>query len=715
LTLVERERIADIKEEIRLGASGAVDKRTAARAGHLLGADAVVVGAITVVGEALRIDARVVATGSGEVLAAAHADGKIETFFEVEATVARELLKALGAVLTPIARMRLGKPATRSLQAALAYGSALDASDRGDAAAARIALAEAVAADPDFAAAKERLAKLERRLDALERRTAEVEVAGGRILKPTSALDHLHNATLADERGERAQALADLRHVLKERPWAVAALTLWAKSTADDSQIAAAARPLAAALRAIAAADVAAAQLTERFTVHEQPTTAEQRAGAWIRLLALDALAHRCAAGAKPHCLAAEERSERAALALWLANTPQDRAVFPRQDDVRAAETHLLAARARGNADVVAHAAVGGPASTFRRATLLARPVAVATPERVGRSMPWLSLQVRVMDAGSRAVNAVLRIGDGAGVRTLRLALVPVIPSPWGEEAGLFAAPLPQAFAQACRPQDKMRVAIDRIDPRGQRRATDLVVPAPRVWGGNWRALGAGVGRNIANTYPMHGVRLAVLGSGARKAASFRILVNAAASVWATVAHVAELDRDDDAAISWSPLWGGVAGPLASGAAQLRHTDDGGHSAGLILPLVVLYADAPIALGSARVVRRFERDGSWHYDTAARAGWMDGGLDGSAAPLDIDVTVAALLAAGRVDLASLALDEAATGSGSPSRRMPPRWLCCSRPRWPENRRLRRRPSDLRRRRPPSQCLASRASWPMRRR
>jgi len=70
LLLVERARLSEVMGEIKLGQSGAVDASSAPEIGRLADAQALVIGSASDLGDRYRVDARIVATESGETLAA---------------------------------------------------------------------------------------------------------------------------------------------------------------------------------------------------------------------------------------------------------------------------------------------------------------------------------------------------------------------------------------------------------------------------------------------------------------------------------------------------------------------------------------------------------------------------------------------------------------------------------------------------------------------
>ncbi len=68
IRLVEREKLEALLEEMKLGASGAIDARTAARIGNLLGAQVITVGTFTKIGKAFRLSIRLIRTETGVII-----------------------------------------------------------------------------------------------------------------------------------------------------------------------------------------------------------------------------------------------------------------------------------------------------------------------------------------------------------------------------------------------------------------------------------------------------------------------------------------------------------------------------------------------------------------------------------------------------------------------------------------------------------------------
>lgn len=171
-TLVERERVGDLLDEITLGANGYIDPATAAKAGKGLGAELVLVGTWSVIGETFALDARVVEVTTGKIVLASDAQGPISDFVAVEKELVEELLGGLGVSLTTADRRRLMVEApTESFDALTRYAEGLAREDQGRLAEARAAYEAAVAADPAFDLANLQLSRLR---GTIERARADV-------------------------------------------------------------------------------------------------------------------------------------------------------------------------------------------------------------------------------------------------------------------------------------------------------------------------------------------------------------------------------------------------------------------------------------------------------------------------------------------------------------------------------------------------------------
>lgn len=157
LTVVERERMQALVDEIGRSSGGRVDQETALRAGRMLQAGRIVQGGVTQpTAQTLQLDAAVVDVRTAAAVGSGSADDALEQLFEAEKRLALQVLQSLGIDLTPDQRASLERRPTRSLPAFLAYSRGLLAEDNGDYAEAARRFAEAFRIDPGFLRANSR-------------------------------------------------------------------------------------------------------------------------------------------------------------------------------------------------------------------------------------------------------------------------------------------------------------------------------------------------------------------------------------------------------------------------------------------------------------------------------------------------------------------------------------------------------------------------------
>jgi TolB-like protein len=215
LKVVERQRLRDVEAELKLGRSAAVDPKTAAKIGKLAGASHLFGGSFTVVGDKMRIDGRLVAVQSGEVLLAEQIAGEKALFFELEQQLVKRVIDTIGVKLQPKEKAALARPHTADFQAFKKFSDGIQAFDDGKVELALKALNEATAIDKDF-----KLASLT--LEEYERLAAQVRAkaaAAGRVEDEVKRL-------------EKNQALAAELAAVKKL-WAV----LDNKSTSVDAKL----------------------------------------------------------------------------------------------------------------------------------------------------------------------------------------------------------------------------------------------------------------------------------------------------------------------------------------------------------------------------------------------------------------------------------------------------------------------------------------------
>lgn len=154
IQLVERDKLAAVKGELALSKTAAIDKATAIKVGRLVGASHLLTGQVAIVGQVMRLDARLVDATTGEVVLAEKIEGERELFFELEKALAKKLVDALGAPLTPKERARLAKIHTADFEAFRRFSDGIEAFDHEAFDDARKALREALERDHEFTLAR---------------------------------------------------------------------------------------------------------------------------------------------------------------------------------------------------------------------------------------------------------------------------------------------------------------------------------------------------------------------------------------------------------------------------------------------------------------------------------------------------------------------------------------------------------------------------------
>lgn len=176
LTVLERAQIQTLLDEMALTEAGYADPGTGARAGRLLGAENVVQGVITTLGdEDLRLDTDVLNIPRSASQGQVSAQDALENLFDMEKDlVFRTLRDVLGVELTPAEEQAIRENRADNILAFLAYGRGLRAKDRGDYDAALQEFQRAQELDPGFGAASEELGSTEDLQDAASTDTDEV-------------------------------------------------------------------------------------------------------------------------------------------------------------------------------------------------------------------------------------------------------------------------------------------------------------------------------------------------------------------------------------------------------------------------------------------------------------------------------------------------------------------------------------------------------------
>lgn len=575
LRLVERKRLTDVVAELKLSGTAMVDPKTAQKMGKLIGADMVLTGAVTAMAPTLRLDARVVSVETGEVLAAAKAEGPIAEFFKVEADLATALLEKIGAAVSPLQRARIHKPPTRDLQAMRAYSSGLQESEAGNKDKAREAYQRALKADPGFKQAQQRLAALEQRVEVLEKRTEAVERAGGLILRPQTAVDYLANTSVHMSRGEEDKALAALSEAVKLAPRAIDVLGRHAELYARKKGTAPAEAQwgpligkggdlrLALAISALVGGQREPADAATAALLRQAPP-GDAGALAAARVLRLRALSPPI--NTEP---TAPELQEAAQLVQWLARGAERQTWAGVAVDAAAREA--LREEVAGH---VTRMAAPSPGTGVSRAELAAEPVAIALVEnRDQRGRPFL-LQLRVAEPGiSEVVVTLPAVAPKAGARPEPQVKLPLTFAGQGgkAESSLWQAPFPSP-----QPTGWQTFAVRYLNRRGEVVDVKREVLLPQMWNGSWRGRTLALGTQISDRFPMLYSRFAALEEADQNGS---VLVDAIAGVWS---QPVKLDW-----VEFQPLYATQPSVVATGGlVAIEHKVEGRQEMGFIRPLV---------------------------------------------------------------------------------------------------------------------------------
>ena len=158
ITVVERDKIQAISDEIALSKSGQVDAATAVRAGKLIQAGRIVKGALISTGASnITMTSTTVNTqNSATVGTGLDANGTLDKLFDMEKQLVFATFADLGVTLTPAEHQDVDRRPTHSLQAFIDYSRGLQAEDAGRLDEAARFFESARAADPGFGAALQR-------------------------------------------------------------------------------------------------------------------------------------------------------------------------------------------------------------------------------------------------------------------------------------------------------------------------------------------------------------------------------------------------------------------------------------------------------------------------------------------------------------------------------------------------------------------------------
>ena len=165
IRIVERIRMQEVLDELKLSQTSKIDPASSQKLGKLLGADFLVFGSYFLLGETMNVTTRVVDVETGETITVPGATGKSDDFMSLEQKLVGSLRSAL-AEKVPAFKAAAGDaapkktPAKLAMKGAVAYSKALDDIDHHRPEDAKKKLQEVVKQNPDFELAALDLATL---------------------------------------------------------------------------------------------------------------------------------------------------------------------------------------------------------------------------------------------------------------------------------------------------------------------------------------------------------------------------------------------------------------------------------------------------------------------------------------------------------------------------------------------------------------------------
>lgn len=157
MRVIERYRLQDILMEQRLSLSGRVEEETAQEVGKMVGAQYVIHGQVTAIGDQIRLDVRAVDVETSEVLDADKAFGPTADLLTMVVNIADEFSRSLE--LTPPSGRAEMEPIP--VRATIEFSRGVDFEDKGDPASAMEHYRAALELYPDYSAALRALERLQ--------------------------------------------------------------------------------------------------------------------------------------------------------------------------------------------------------------------------------------------------------------------------------------------------------------------------------------------------------------------------------------------------------------------------------------------------------------------------------------------------------------------------------------------------------------------------
>jgi TolB-like protein len=168
VTIVEREKLEKLLQEIKLGQSKYFDQSTAQKLGKGLGAQNILTGSFYVLDNVIRLDARLIDVQTGGVIFAEQVSGNKNNFFALHQQLANLLAKNINVPYSPdlSGLYKAGEEVT--LKEVVNFSNALELQDVGMSSDAKQILEKTIKDNPKFRFAKNKLEDIKEWLKKIE-------------------------------------------------------------------------------------------------------------------------------------------------------------------------------------------------------------------------------------------------------------------------------------------------------------------------------------------------------------------------------------------------------------------------------------------------------------------------------------------------------------------------------------------------------------------
>lgn len=168
VTIVEREKLEKLLQEIKLGQSKYFDQTTAVKLGKGLGAQNILTGSFYILDNIIRLDARLIDVQTGGVIFAEQVSGNKNNFFSLHQQLANLLAKSINIPYSPDLSGLYKTNEQVSINEVVNYSNAIELQDVGMDLEAKLLLEKTVKSNPKFQFAKYKLDEIKDLIKKIE-------------------------------------------------------------------------------------------------------------------------------------------------------------------------------------------------------------------------------------------------------------------------------------------------------------------------------------------------------------------------------------------------------------------------------------------------------------------------------------------------------------------------------------------------------------------